>query len=132
MGSIHEAGRPASPRSSKDTLRDSDFDSKDSDDDMSDELDQRESRRLLGDVEARPGALTLSQEKPHRSRPSGPALEYRVPTGTKLTYLGLYFLLNLSLTIYNKAILGAVRTHGALLARTCSDPHHPSFTSHGF
>jgi len=34
--------------------------------------------------------------------------EYEVATRTKLIYLGGYFLLNLGLTIYNKAMLGSV------------------------
>ncbi|KAF2135532.1 uncharacterized protein K452DRAFT_281401 [Aplosporella prunicola CBS 121167] len=33
------------------------------------------------------------------------ATEYTIPTKTKLLHLGLYFLLNLSLTLYNKAVL---------------------------
>lgn len=42
--------------------------------------------------------------------PAGPVnAEYRVPTRTKLAYLGGYFFLNLALTIYNKAVLGKVR-----------------------
>lgn len=35
--------------------------------------------------------------------------EYRVSTKRKLTYLATYFLFNLGLTIYNKAVLGKVR-----------------------
>lgn len=38
------------------------------------------------------------------------AAEYEVPTRTKLFYLGAWFALNLILTIYNKAVLGEVRT----------------------
>jgi hypothetical protein len=34
--------------------------------------------------------------------------EYGVPTATKLAYLCVYLLLNVSLTIYNKAVLGKV------------------------
>ncbi|KAL8832749.1 MAG: hypothetical protein Q9191_000086 [Dirinaria sp. TL-2023a] len=34
------------------------------------------------------------------------AAEYYVPTGTKYVYLGLYFALNLALTMYNKVVLG--------------------------
>jgi hypothetical protein len=34
--------------------------------------------------------------------------EYEVPTEKKLVYLCVYFLLNVSLTIYNKAVLGKV------------------------
>lgn len=37
------------------------------------------------------------------------AMEYRVPARTKMAYLGGYFLLNLGLTLYNKALLGNVR-----------------------
>jgi hypothetical protein len=37
------------------------------------------------------------------------ATEYRIPVRKKLLYLGGYFLLNLSLTLYNKALLGNVR-----------------------
>ena len=38
------------------------------------------------------------------------AAEYHIPTSTKYLYLCLYFALNLSLTIYNKALLGKVST----------------------
>lgn len=34
--------------------------------------------------------------------------EYRVPTTKKFAYLAVYFLCNVSLTIYNKAVLGKV------------------------
>ena len=37
------------------------------------------------------------------------APEYSIPTKTKSLYLGLYFALNLALTLYNKAVLGKVR-----------------------
>ena len=53
--------------------------------------------------------------------------EYRVSTKTKLLYLGAYFILNLSLTIYNKAILGAFHfpwlltaVHATCLTTGCS------------
>ena len=36
------------------------------------------------------------------------AAEYQVAARTKYTYLGLYFGLNLGLTLFNKAILGKV------------------------
>jgi hypothetical protein len=32
--------------------------------------------------------------------------EYNVPLRTKLGYLSVYFMLNVSLTLYNKAVLG--------------------------
>ncbi len=47
--------------------------------------------------------------KEHASITPG-AAEYDVPTQTKLVYLGGWFLLNLALTIYNKAVLGEVTT----------------------
>ena len=34
--------------------------------------------------------------------------EYRVSTTTKFAYLAVYFLCNVSLTIWNKAVLGKV------------------------
>ena len=39
---------------------------------------------------------------------TGLALEYGVATHTKYLYLGLYFALNLTITLYNKAVLGKV------------------------
>ena len=36
------------------------------------------------------------------------APEYQIPTSTKYLYLALYFGLNLTLTLYNKAVLGKV------------------------
>lgn len=36
------------------------------------------------------------------------APEYDTPTSTKYLYLALYFILNLTLTLYNKAVLGKV------------------------
>lgn len=36
--------------------------------------------------------------------------EYNVSTGRKFAYLSVYFLCNIALTIYNKAVLGKVRT----------------------
>ena len=38
------------------------------------------------------------------------AAEYQIPTSTKYLYLCLYFALNLSLTIYNKALLDKAST----------------------
>lgn len=36
------------------------------------------------------------------------APEYTIPSSTKYVYLALYFILNLVLTLYNKAVLGKV------------------------
>lgn len=54
-----------------------------------------------------------AQKTGHRREPSSTAsvaAEYGVATQTKLLYLAGYFTLNLSLTIYNKAVLGDVRS----------------------
>ncbi|KAL9081335.1 MAG: hypothetical protein Q9159_007357, partial [Coniocarpon cinnabarinum] len=48
----------------------------------------------------------LSPDPPAQAPPAGEGAEYSVSTRTKLILLGTYFALNLSLTIYNKAILG--------------------------
>lgn len=45
-------------------------------------------------------------------------LEYSIPAKRKLAYLAGYFLLNLSLTIYNKAVLGTVSIALFLYLRT--------------
>ena len=39
------------------------------------------------------------------------AHEYSIPTRTKYLYLSLYFGLNLTLTLFNKAVLGQVSVH---------------------
>lgn len=58
---------------------------------------------LLDDVEAQ---IPHGANSTKLAATSG--AEYEVPTRTKLMYLGGYFMLNLSLTIYNKAMLGSV------------------------
>ena len=57
-----------------------------------------------GDVEAQPPRSPTESEAGSGKH----AAEYRVPTRTKYMYLGVYFGLNLSLTLFNKAILGKV------------------------
>lgn len=69
-------------------------------DDSSSESDIKES--LLDDVEAQ-----ISRTIPVKVAATTGA-EYDVATRTKLMYLAGYFMLNLSLTIYNKAVLGSV------------------------
>jgi hypothetical protein len=59
----------------------------------------------LGDLESQ---LKLDTSKAGKSL-APLAMEYRVSARRKLTYLGGYFLLNLCLTLYNKALLGNVR-----------------------
>jgi len=56
------------------------------------------------DVEAQIAA----KEKPSHYSVAGVDSEYNTTTRTKFAYLGVYFLCNISLTIYNKAVLGKV------------------------
>jgi hypothetical protein len=67
------------------------------------------SRTLAPDLEAQ--ATEKKDVSPQAARAES---EYQVPMTTKLGYLGVYFLLNVSLTIYNKAVLGKVRLPGSL------------------
>jgi hypothetical protein len=62
-------------------------------------------KEKLDDVEAQ---VATGTSQP--SSPGSPSLasEYRVSTWTKLGHLALYFLCNVSLTLYNKMILGTV------------------------
>ena len=56
------------------------------------------------DVEAQP---ILGEQNGSSDSPAN-AIEYRIPVRTKLIYLFGYFVLNLGLTLYNKALLGNV------------------------
>lgn len=65
------------------------------------------------DVEAQhQNLITIAGEKGVRGKPIllSPRLdsEYSVPATTKFAYLSVYFLCNVGLTIYNKAVLGKV------------------------
>jgi hypothetical protein len=73
------------------------------------------------DIEAAPAKEAQSPARPAPGsswlgspRLGSPRLdsEYRVPSTTKLGYLATYFLCNVSLTLYNKAVLGKVRACG--------------------
>ena len=56
-----------------------------------------------------------SETQPLRdTHKEGTAYEYSIPTGTKYLYLSLYFGLNLTLTLFNKAVLGQVSEHSQL------------------
>ncbi|KAE9369922.1 TPT-domain-containing protein [Stipitochalara longipes BDJ] len=59
------------------------------------------SRTLVSDLEAQ-----ATEKKDNLLLSGRTDTEYGISTGTKLAYLGIYFLLNVSLTIYNKAVLG--------------------------
>jgi len=61
------------------------------------------SRPRTSDLESQ-----ATKKKDTRLPPARAESEYNVPTGTKVAYLSIYFLLNVSLTIYNKAVLGKV------------------------
>ena len=104
MASHHSSPPRESSRSSNDSYRDNTSDQDDDSDYTDDDLPSPNQSLLKDDVEAQP---TLCISTDSRSSPSV-ALEYRIPASRKLAYLGLYFLLNLSLTIYNKAVLGSV------------------------
>lgn len=64
---------------------------------------EKDEKDNVDDVEAQ---KLLAQDPLHTPVKPTAAAEYSVPTRTKLTYLAGYFALNLSLTIYNKAVLG--------------------------
>lgn len=56
-----------------------------------------------------PDSADIESQSPVKESTSGKhAAEYSVPSRTKYTYLGLYFGLNLGLTLFNKAVLGKV------------------------
>ena len=68
-------------------------------------LEKDDTMNAGGDIEAQqPHSPTESEIGSGKH-----AAEYRVPTRTKYMYLGVYFGLNLGLTLFNKAILGNVR-----------------------
>lgn len=69
------------------------------------------SRYLLsekGDVEAQ--SIEEEEEEEQLIAPPTTGLEYTISTRTKLLHLAAYFMLNLVLTIYNKAVFGEVET----------------------
>ena len=60
----------------------------------------------------------LLESQPAVIESTATPLEYSVPLGKKLSYLALYFLLNLSLTLSNKAILQQVCKSGDSINRS--------------
>ena len=82
--------------------------------DATQRLLEKDDRMLKGgDIEA----LQVPRSPTTEEAASGKhAAEYQVPTRTKYMYLGVYFGLNLGLTLFNKAILGKVR---AILGACC-------------
>ena len=67
----------------------------------------------ISDVEAQG---LLQQKEPAADNPP---VEYSVSTRVKLSYLAWYFILNLSLTLYNKAILGGFHFPWLMTAIHC-------------
>lgn len=76
---------------------------------------ERYSEDTASDLESQP----LVDEKAQSQSPQH-AAEYDVETRKKLIYLTGYFALNLTLTIYNKALLGGFRFPWLLTAVHCS------------
>ena len=68
---------------------------------------QTDSRRTSSDSTFEDHAFLL--ESQHAEHQPAQPLEYSVSFGKKLTYLALYFLLNLGLTLTNKAVLERVK-----------------------
>jgi hypothetical protein len=64
---------------------------------------------VISDLEAQ------ATEKRTPLVPAKAETEYNVPAATKVAYLSVYFLLNVSLTIYNKAVLGKVGRQSNLI-----------------
>jgi hypothetical protein len=98
-----------------------------------DETPEKDSARnsTTDDVEAQP-ILKLSTSVDNTARL---ATEYRTSMSTKLIHLASYFLLNLSLTLYNKALLNNVSLCYLLVTyymwcRILIETHSSSF--HGF
>jgi hypothetical protein len=109
-------------RSSKESYRDILSDQDDDSESTEDEMASIKQRLMRDDVEAQP-TLCVSTDT---NSSTSVALEYRIPASRKLAYLALYFLLNLSLTIYNKAVLGAV-SRSIVQLQSPTDNHHQQF-----
>jgi hypothetical protein len=68
---------------------------------LGDEMADQSLKKSIDDIESQSFSVKDAGSSPV-------AAEYRVTTRKKMTYLGVYFLLNLGLTLYNKALLGNV------------------------
>ena len=88
--------------SEKSPYHDSSYGSEDERTNSQDSRMEKETLIIKSDVEA--------QNRHARAQSTATiAPEYQIPTSTKYLYLALYFGLNLTLTLYNKAVLGKVR-----------------------
>lgn len=85
----------------KSPYHDSSYGSEDERTNSQDSRMENQTLAIKSDVEA--------QTRHLRTQSTGTiAPEYQIPTSTKYLYLALYFGLNLTLTLYNKAVLGKV------------------------
>lgn len=75
---------------------------------MGDEADLGEKYAMLNKVEDIEAAHIPPSPTVSEAASGKHAAEYRVAPRTKYMYLGVYFGLNLALTLFNKAILGKV------------------------
>lgn len=87
----------------KSPYHDSSYGSEDERTNSQDSRMENETLVIKSDIEAQT-RHTRTQSTPTM------APEYQIPTSTKYLYLALYFGLNLTLTLYNKAVLGKVRS----------------------
>lgn len=83
----------------KSPYHDSSYGSEDERTNSQDSKMEKETLIVKSDIEAQ-SRLARAQSTPNV------APEYQIPTSTKYLYLALYFGLNLTLTLYNKAVLG--------------------------
>ena len=88
----------------KNPYHDSSYGSEDERTNSQDSRMETETLTLKSDVEAQ------NRQAKAQSTATTIAPEYQIPTSTKYLYLALYFGLNLTLTLYNKAVLGKVRS----------------------
>ena len=88
----------------KNPYHDSSYGSEDERTNSQDSRMEQDTLILKTDVEAQ-NRLAKAQSTAATTAP-----EYQIPTSTKYLYLALYFGLNLTLTLYNKAVLGKVRS----------------------
>ena len=86
----------------KSPYHDSSYGSEDERANSQDSRMEKETLDTKSDVEAQ-----NRHDRAHSTATIAP--EYQIPTRTKYLYLALYFGLNLTLTLYNKAVLGKVR-----------------------
>lgn len=102
----------------KSPYHDSSYGSEDERINSQDSKMEKETLIIKSDIEA---------QSRHARAQSTPTIapEYQIPTSTKYLYLALYFGLNLTLTLYNKAVLGKVRPPIAVQGCSCCSDSMP-------